>query len=92
MLIFPRAENDAAAHLVLANHGHLLHRMQDIVEHLIRMLPMDLVRALDTKIERRRGLGGEGDGNTVIVADFTGFRVSGVRAAVPLAHKRSKVV
>lgn len=86
------ANVNECAHLILANHRHLLHWMQNIIEHLIRMLPMDFVRALDTEVKRRRGFGSEGDGDTMIVADLTSFRVSGVRAAVPLAHERSKIV
>lgn len=66
--------------------------MQNVVEHLIRVLAVDLVRALDAEVERRRELVGERDGDAVVVTDLAGLRVAGVRAAVPLAHERGEVV
>lgn len=78
--------------LVLANHGHLLHRVQNVVEHLIRMLAVYLVRAFDAEVERRGGFVGERDRDAMIVADLGGLRIAGVRTIVPLAHERGEIV
>lgn len=83
---------ESSAHLDLAHHGHLLHGVQHVVKHLIRVLSVDLVGALDAEVEGRRFLRGESDRYPVIVADFACRRVPGVRARVPLAHERRYVV
>lgn len=80
------------AHLVLADHGHLLHRMQNVAKHLIRMVSMDLVRAFDTKVKRRRRFNGIRDGNVMVVTDFCSFRITGIRTAIPLTYKRGEII
>lgn len=79
-------------HLVLTNHGHLLHWMQNIVKHLVWMLPMNLIRAFDAKIKRRRRFNSIRDGNIMIVTDFCSFRIAGIRTAISLTYERGEIV
>lgn len=83
---------DPSTHLVLAYHRHLLHRVQNIVEHLIGMRSVNLVGALDAKIHGRWRLGGESDGYSMIVTHFARLRVARVRTGVSLTHERRQVI
>lgn len=65
--------------------------MQVIEEHLIGVIPVYLVGALNAEVQRWRRITGEGDRYAVIVADLRRLRVPRVRARVPLAHERDGV-
>lgn len=57
-------------YLVLAHHRHLLHGMQNVSERDIRVLPMNLVGALDAQVEWRWTVRGVRDADVVVVADL----------------------
>lgn len=71
--------------LVLAHHGNLLHGMKYIAKLQIRMLPMYLIGAFDTQIQWRWAVGGVGDADAVIVANFGCLSISRVGTMFPLA-------
>lgn len=66
--------------------------MQDVVEHLIRMFPVYLIGAFDAQVQGRGCVCRKGDGYSMVVANFTGFRVARVGARVSLADERCQVV
>jgi len=79
-------------HLVFANHGHLLHWMQNVVKHLIWMFSMNLIRAFDAEIKRRRRFNSVCDGNVMIVTDFCSFRIAGIRTAISLTYEWGEII
>lgn len=66
--------------------------MQDIVKHLIRMFPVNLVSALDAEVQGWRRLRGEGDGYSVVVTNLPSLSVACVRAGASLAHEGREIV
>jgi len=81
-----------AAVLVLADHGYLLHRMQDVAELQAPVLPVNLVGALDAQIEGWRTIWGIGNADAVVIAHLGRLRISGVRAVLPLAGEGHQVI
>ena len=87
-----KVDRQVKAHLVFAYHRHLLHRVQDVVEQLIRMRPVYLVRAFDAEIHGWRCLGSERDGYPMIVTHFASFGVACVRAGISLTNERCQII
>lgn len=74
-------------YLVLTRNGDLLHWVQNVVEHLVRVFSVDLVGTLDAEVEWRGAVGGECDWDNMIVANFGCFRITSVRTQISLARK-----
>lgn len=81
-----------AAVFVLANHRHLLHRVNHVLERYARVLAVNGVGTLDAAVKRRRILVRVENADVVVVADLAGLRITGRRAVVALAHERNQIV
>lgn len=64
------SEINELSYLILTHHRHLLHGMQNVSERDVRVLPVNLICALDAQIEGWWTVGCVGDANIVVVANL----------------------